>query len=292
MNTVVALLGEGGEALAQAGVPRPRSEARRLLEQVSGLDAARLIGSPEAVVADADAERYRGWVARRAAREPFAYIVGHAEFWSLDFVVGPAVLIPRADSETLIDAVTQRFADPEQPLRVLDLGVGSGCLLLTLLSQFPNAKGVGTDTSADALAVARQNAEGLGLMSRARLELVSWTQGIAGPFDIVISNPPYIRSGDIAGLEPEVAHFEPRTALDGGPDGLGAYRALLPEVPPLLAPGGALFLEIGEGQENAVEALAAPWLGGCRIHHDLAGIARCIELCCIGREGHSAAYLF
>jgi release factor glutamine methyltransferase len=278
MSTVAALLGEGGEALAEAGVPRPRSEARRLLEQITGLDASRLIGSPKADVSDLDAVRYRSWVARRAAREPFAYIVGHAEFWSLDFVVDPAVLIPRADSETLIDAVTQRFADLEQPLRVLDLGVGSGCLLLTLLSQYPNARGVGTDTSEGALLVARRNAEGLGLAGRARLELASWTQGIAGPFDVVISNPPYVRSGDIAGLEPEVSRFEPRGALDGGPDGLDGYRGLLPGVPALLAPDGALFLEIGEGQDDAVEAMAAPWSGGCRIHHDLAGIARCLEL--------------
>ena len=217
---------------------------------MTGVDAARLIGLSTAEVADGDVERYRSWIARRAAREPFAYIVAHAEFWSLDFVVGPAVLIPRADSETLIEAVTQRFADPEQPVRVLDIGVGSGCLLLALLHQFPIAQGVGTDTSADALAVARLNAEGLGLANRARLELSSWAQGVAGPFDIVLSNPPYICSGDIAGLEPEVARFEPRAALDGGPDGLDAYRALLPEIPPLLAPGGALFLEIGKGQED------------------------------------------
>lgn len=278
MSTVATLLREGGDALAEAGVARPRSEARNLLQYATGLDASQLLGDTAASVADSGAERYRGWIARRAMREPFAYIVGHAEFWSLDFVVGPAVLIPRPDSETLIDAAIRRFPDPDRPLRVLDLGVGSGCLLLALLGHFMNAQGVGADSSPEALAVAQLNAEGLGLDVRARLELTSWAEGIDGPFDIVVSNPPYIPSADIAGLEPEVARFEPRAALDGGRDGLTAYRAILADLPRLLAPEGRAVLEIGLDQNASVGALASASGFAVATHQDLAGIARCLEL--------------
>ncbi len=261
-----------------AGVPRPRAEARHLLRYATGIGTSSLLSHPEAEVPDEGARSYRGWVGRRAGREPFAYIVGQAEFWSLDFVVGPAVLVPRADSETLIEAAIQRFADPGRPLRILDIGVGSGCLLLALLRHFPNAHGVGTDTSADALAVARLNAERLGLAARVRLELTPWVEDVDGPFDIVLSNPPYIPSADIAGLEPEVARFEPRAALDGGPDGLDAYRAILPALSRLLATDAAVFLEIGAGQESQIVPMAEPWFAVARTHPDLAGIARCLEL--------------
>jgi release factor glutamine methyltransferase len=272
------LLTEGADALAAAGIERPRSEVRLLLQHATGLGRARLLADDLAVVAASDAERYRSWVARRVAREPFAYIIGRAEFWSLSFAVGPGVLIPRPDSETLIEAVTRAAPDRGRVLRVLDIGVGSGCLLLTLLHHFPNASGIGTDISRAALGYARANAERLGVEARADLRLVPWAEGVDGPFEVIISNPPYVRHGDIAGLQPEVAGFEPVTALDGGPDGLDPYRAILRDAPQLLAPDGTLFLEIGAGQELEVIRLATPWLGGCRIHRDLSGMARCVEM--------------
>ncbi len=262
---------------------RPESSGRGprpslLLQHATGLGRARLLADDAAEVTAGDAERYREWLGRRAAREPFAYLVGQVEFWSLDFAVGPGVLIPRPDSETLVEAVARAYPDRGQALRMLDIGVGSGCLLLTLLHQFPDASGVGTDLSPAALDFARVNAERLGLDARAELRLTAWADGVQGSFDLVVSNPPYVRRSDIPGLQPEVARFEPLIALDGGSDGLDAYRAILQEVRRLLAHEGRLFLEVGARQEADVVRLATPWLGGCRLHRDLAGIVRCVEL--------------
>ena len=230
----------------------------------------------------AHALSFRELVTRRVAREPMAYVLGRAEFWSLEFVVGPGVLVPRPDSETLIEAAVAAFPDTGRQLRVLDIGVGSGCLLLTLLHLFPAAYGVGTDLSEAALACTRLNAERLGVADRLRLERTSWAEGVAGPFDLVVSNPPYIRTAEIAGLQPEVARFEPWAALDGGPDGLAAYRAILAELPRLLADDGRALLEIGHDQQPAVEALAAAAGFAVTTHLDLAAVPRCLELDRIG----------
>lgn len=277
MSTVAALLAEGARALAAAGIERPRFEARLLLEHATGLARERLIAEPAARVPDAKMAAYRGLVARRAAREPMAYILGRAEFWSLAYAVAPGVLVPRPETETLIEAALRAFPDRARPLRVLDIGVGSGCLLLTLLHLFPSARGVGTDTSAAALACARLNAERLGVAARALLVATPWAAGVAGPFDLVVANPPYIPTAEIAGLAPEVARFEPRAALDGGPDGLAAYHAILPDLPRLLAPGGAALLEIGRGQHEALIPLAEAQGFAVATHADLAGIVRCLE---------------
>ena len=277
MSTVEALLREAAGSLAAAGVERPRAEARLLLEAATGMARSRLLAHPEQPVAASDAARFQGWIARRGAREPAAYILGRSEFWSLSFRVGPGVLVPRADSETMIEAVTRAFPDRTASLRVLDLGVGSGCLLLSVLHHFVNARGLGVDASERALAYARANAEALGLDARAELCLADFREGVAGTYDIVLSNPPYIPSAEIATLDPEVAGHEPREALDGGPDGLDAYRTILSALPDLLAPEGAVFLEVGAGQAAEVAVLAAAaW--DFRLHHDLAGIARCLEL--------------
>lgn len=278
MSTVAALLHEAAAALAAAGVERPRAEARLFLEGATGTSRSHFLARPEQVVADSEAERFRGWIARRATREPAAYILGRVEFWSLTFRVGPGVLVPRADSETMIEAVIRAFPDRAAPLRVLDLGVGSGCLLLSVLHHFVNASGLGVDSSERALAHARANAEALDLDARADLRLLDWRKGTPGTFDIVLANPPYIPSVEIDGLAPEVREFEPRAALDGGADGLDAYRNILPALPGLLEKRGRTFLEVGAGQMPAVAALAVPGLGGMRFHHDLAGIARCLEL--------------
>ena len=278
MSTVEALVREAAAGLAAAGVERPRAEARLLLEAATGLGRSRLLAHPELPVADSDAERFHGWIARRAAREPAAYILGRAEFWSLAFRVGPGVLVPRADSETMIEAVTGAFPDRAAPLRVLDLGVGSGCLLLSVLHHFVNARGLGVDASGQALAYARANAEALGLDARVELRLLDWRDGVPGTFDVVLANPPYIPSAEIAGLAPEVRDHEPRAALDGGLDGLDAYRTIVPALPGLVSGNGSAFLEVGAGQMPAVATLPMPWLGSLLCHRDLAGIERCLEL--------------
>jgi len=182
-----------------------------------------------------------------------AYILGEREFWGLPFKVTPAVLVPRPDSETLIEAALALMPDGARAWRILDLGVGSGCLLLTLLSEFANSTGVGLDASTEALDVARDNAVALGLAGRAMLvsgdwQSPQWWQKLGGPFDLVVSNPPYIERATIGRLMPEVARFEPRLALDGGPDGLAAYRIIAAAAANLMVPGGHLLVEAGEGQ--------------------------------------------
>jgi release factor glutamine methyltransferase len=278
VSTAAALLGEGAAALAAAAIENPRFEAGLLLGAATDRSRGRLASHPDEPVAASDAEQYRAFIVRRAAREPMAYVLGRAEFWSLGFAVGPGVLVPRPDSETLIEAATRAYPDRARSLRVLDLGVGSGCLLLTLLHHFPNARGIGTDTSQRALAYARLNAERLGVDPRAELVEALWAQGVDGPFDIVVSNPPYVPTGEIDGLQPEVSRFEPRAALDGGPDGLDAYRAILPELRRLLSSEGSAFLEIGRGQEVQVVLMAAGKVTSVRWHRDLAGVTRCLEL--------------
>jgi release factor glutamine methyltransferase len=278
VSTAAALLAEGAAALAAAGVENQRFEAGLLLGAATGRTRARLASLPTEAIAASDAAQYRAFVARRAAREPMAYVLGRAEFWSLGFAVGPGVLVPRPDTETLVEAATRAFPDRARALRVLDLGVGSGCLLLSLLHHFPNARGIGTDTSPRALAYARLNAERLGVDPRAELVETAWAQGVDGPFDIVVTNPPYIPSAEIDGLQPEVSRFEPRATLDGGPDGLDAYRAILPGLRRLLSPDGSAFLEIGRGQDAQVVPMAAGQRFSIRFHRDLTGITRCLEL--------------
>jgi release factor glutamine methyltransferase len=219
-----------------------------------------------------DAPAYQALADRRAAREPLAYIVGHREFWSIEFRVTPDVLIPRADSELLIERALR--APP--PRRVLDLGTGSGCLLLALLSARAEATGVGVDRSEAALAVAADNAARLGLADRAAFRAGDWAAGIDERFDVVLANPPYVEAG--AELMPEVAAHEPASALFAGPDGLDDYRRIVPDLPRLLTPGGAAFLEIGLTQADAVEALGrAAGLATVRFA-DLGGRDRCVEM--------------
>jgi len=216
-------------------------------------------------------------VARRACHEPFAYITGQKEFWSLDFKVGPGVLIPRPDTETIVEQALALFPDRAAPLSIADLGTGSGALLAALLKEFPNAAGTGFETSPQAMAFARANVAAHGMAARAELILADWGAAPAAAFDLVVSNPPYIPSAEIARLEPEVRDFEPRAALDGGPDGLAAYRALATLLPGILKPGGLAVLEIGAGQDVAME----PMFRGLEfqgVAPDLAGIPRALTL--------------
>jgi release factor glutamine methyltransferase len=271
------LLQRAAEKMRAAGIDSPRREARLLL-------AHALRGRPEHIVSTRlppvsakVLEHFEISVARRTAREPLAYIVGAREFWSLDFAVAPGVLIPRPESETLIEEALRRFPARQAPLRVLDLGTGSGCLLLAFLSERPRAFGLGVDISEIAAATARRNANSLGLADRAKFIRGDWANAIRGVFDTIFINPPYIETDELARLQPEVARYEPRTALDGGKDGLLAYRCIAAFLGAYLAPDGMAFLEAGQGQGKPIEKL----IGEAKLSMDgtvcdLAGIPRCM----------------
>ncbi|MEO5335877.1 MAG: peptide chain release factor N(5)-glutamine methyltransferase [Magnetospirillum sp. WYHS-4] len=276
--TVGHALAEVAVRLAAAGIDNPRLEARLLVAAATGMLPTALFAHPEIPLGPGPAEALAALAGRRTAREPMSHILGQREFWGLPIRVSADTLTPRPDSETLIEAVLAWLKGRKaEALRLLDLGTGSGCLLLALLHELPRADGLGIDASPDALAVARGNGEALGLADRATFQEGNWGQGREGPFDVIVSNPPYIPTADIAGLMPEVRDHEPRRALDGGPDGLDAYRALLPDAVRLLARGGGLFLEVGAGQADTVATLGkALGLRLLEVRNDLAGISRCV----------------
>ncbi len=223
------------------------------------------------MLSDEQAAELERLLARRERREPVSQILGVKGFWKIMLRVTPEVLTPRPETESLLDVMLPKMPT-DRRIRVLDLGVGSGALLLAMLGERPNAVGLGVDASEEALAVARENAANLGLAGRAALLRGDWTTGLAAEsFDIVVSNPPYIASGDIAGLAPEVRDHEPRLALDGGPDGLTAYRRLAPEIMGVLVPGGLFAVEVGLGQATAVRDLfAQAGAAALSIHRDLS----------------------
>lgn len=268
----MSALGEATAALREAGFDNPAFEARLLVTHVLGVAHNDLIGLSR----EPDAGRLAPLLARRLAHEPMALILGHQGFWTLDLEVSPATLIPRADSETLIEAA---LACHPGARRILDLGTGTGCLLLAALSEYPEAWGVGVDRVAAAAALAARNARRNGLEGRAAFLCGDWAEAIEGRFDLVLSNPPYIPSGDIAGLMPEVVGHEPGAALDGGGDGLDAYRVLIGRLGGLLDEGGTAVFELGIGQDGPVAALAeAAGFGVSALRCDLGGIARAIVL--------------
>lgn len=278
-ETVGAFLCQAGQMLRAAAIETPRQEARLLLGHAMGLRTEALLRDPRAPVPPEAAARFRTALAARLDAVPVAHILGSQGFWTLDLAVSPATLIPRPDSEAVVEAALELFPDADGPLRVLDLGTGTGCLLLAVLAERPRAFGIGLDLVPAAAALARENARRNGLADRAAFLAADWDAALAGCFDLVLANPPYIESGAIAGLMPEVARHEPRSALDGGADGLDAYRRLAAALPRLLAPSGGAVLEIGAGQRAAVEELAegAGLLPvGCR--SDLAGIPRALVL--------------
>ena len=246
-----------------------------LLAHALGTTPAALLRNP---AAPADMASLGPLLDRRAAQEPLALILGRREFWSLDFAVSPATLIPRPESETLIEAAVAVFADRMPPRLILDLGTGTGCLLLAALSEFPAAFGIGVDRLADACELAARNAASLGLAERSGFVRGDWAGALDARFDLILCNPPYIRSDDIGSLMPEVARYEPRSALDGGPDGFAAYHRLVPELPRLLAPDAVAVVEIGEGQADTVAALARQAGLTAALRHDLAGIPRALLL--------------
>ena len=274
-TTVAQALRDGTARLAAAGIDSAISDARLLLMAALGCDRTGLLSRAAEALPDAAAARYAGFLARRAEHEPVSRILGHREFWSLDFALGPATLDPRPDSETLVEAALA--ACPDRPLRVLDLGTGTGCLLLAVLHDRPAAFGLGVDRSEAAAATARDNARALGLADRAAFLVGDWATALDARFDLVLSNPPYIPEAEIAALDPEVRDHDPHLALSGGVDGLDAYRALAAALPGLLAPGGTAVVELGIGQAADVAALfRAAGLDIAATPHDLAGIPRCL----------------
>ncbi len=266
-------LDEAARQLAAAGIESPRTEARLLLAHALGVSRDDTLALEKA---DQGVE-FSALVDRRTGREPLAYITGHKEFWSLDFAVGPGVLVPRPDTETLIEQALAIVPDRKAKLRVADLGTGSGAILIAALKEFPNACGIGFESSPQAFTHAQKNAAAL-MPGRTEIRASDWNSA-EGPFDLVFSNPPYIPSADIDLLDADVSRFEPRAALDGGPDGLDAYRGLAKLLPRLLAAGGWAILEIGMGQAEAMEPLfAGSGLRLVRIAPDLAGIPRALVL--------------
>ena len=273
-------------ALTAAGIDNARFEARLLLAEASGLTIEQLVARGTDAVPANVVEMARSLTVRRVRREPMAYILGEREFWGLPFKVSPAVLVPRPDSETLIEAVLSLMPDRARAWRILDLGLGSGCLLLTLLREYPQARGVGLEASAEALAVAQENANALGVADRAQLIEGDWRrtgwaeallQALGGPFDLVVSNPPYIASAAVPKLMPEVSSFEPRLALDGGAEGFDAYQVIIAASPRLVTAGGFMAVEAGEGQASEItRTFAAAGLTPRPPWKDLGGIDRVV----------------
>jgi release factor glutamine methyltransferase len=276
------------DQLRERGFDSPDLDARLLVSHALGLDHAALIAQSARRLSVAETEAVDAVVARRLAHEPVARILGAKEFWSLPLRITPDVLVPRPETETVVEAVLA-VAERGRPLRIADLGVGSGAILLALLRELPMAFGVGTDRDADALGVAHDNAHRLGLAARAGFVACDFGTALAGGCDIVVSNPPYIPTPEIAALAPDVRDHDPRAALDGGPDGLAAYRAIAADAARLLAVGGWLAVEIGADQDEAVSGLLASY--GLSVadapRRDLAGRPRVIMARKVGPQGPS-----
>ena len=253
--TLVQAWSRSRDRLKAAGVDSPAIDARLLLEAAAGVTRTDLVGDPYRPLSEDQAHTLDGYLERRRRREPVSQILGRKGFWKIMLAVNGHVLTPRPETEVIVDHALRAFGE-RQAFTILDLGVGSGAILLAILAERPAARGLGVDVSEDALAVARENAANLDLNTRVALLRGDWTTGLGeAGFDLVVSNPPYIPTAVIAELEPEVREHEPRLALDGGPDGLDAYRALAPQVLRVLKPGGRFLLEIGHDQARAVETL-------------------------------------
>lgn len=269
------------KAFRLAQIDSADADARLLVAHALQLDRAQLIAQADRIIEAREADAVHALAARRLKREPVARIFGRKEFWSITLTLDPAVLVPRPETETVIEAALDfvvRGGLRMEKLRLLDIGTGSGALLLALLKELPNAAGTGIDISEAALQVAGANAVSNGLAGRCAFVACDIAAGVQGPFDLIVSNPPYVARGDIAILAPEVRDYDPRGALDGGPDGLDAYRAIAAQAPALLATGGRLIVELGAGQEPTVRALfTKAGLTISRVTPDLAGIPRALN---------------
>ncbi|WP_315723899.1 MULTISPECIES: peptide chain release factor N(5)-glutamine methyltransferase [unclassified Bradyrhizobium] len=268
--------------LAAAGLDSPELDARLLVGHAMQLDLTGLVMHGQRHLSQEDAQRLDVLAVRRLAGEPVARILGTREFWGLELQLSADTLVPRPDTETVVELALEHLAaggDLKRRLRIADLGTGSGAILLALLSELPRAYGVGTDISIAALETARDNAQALGLADRAGFVACSFAAALQAPFDLIVSNPPYIPSTDIEDLAIEVRAHDPRRALDGGGDGLDAYRALIPQAAGLLRPGGALIVEVGVGQSGDVATLmteAGLAIDSAGVRADLGGISRAV----------------
>jgi release factor glutamine methyltransferase len=264
--------------LDKAGIESPALDARLLVGHVLALDHGRLIAQGTRLLSADERARLAALAARRLAGEPVARILGVREFFGLPFALSRAALVPRPETECVVEAAIAAVAERrDTPLRIADLGTGSGAILLALLHELPQAQGLGTDRDAQALATARDNARALTLDARAVFAVADFGAPLSGGFDLVVSNPPYIESATIELLPREVRDFDPRLALDGGADGLAAYRTIAAQAAALLAAGGALVVEIGRGQERDVQAVfAAQGLRLADFRRDLSGIVRAL----------------
>jgi release factor glutamine methyltransferase len=269
---VAAFLVESGVEASQA-----QEDSRALLRAATGLTRLQLAMAPQAPLADAEANRLSRYAARRAAREPVSRILGERGFWTLDLVVAPNVLDPRPDTETLVETALSLVADRRAPLSILDLGAGSGAIVCALLSELPAARAIAVDLSPDACAATRENLARCGLNGRADVIRGRWGDALAGPFDVIVSNPPYIRAGEIDGLEPEVRLYDPATALDGGVDGLDCYREIAADLPRLLAQDGLVAVEVGFDQAVSVASLlGAQGFSVAKVSRDAGGRDRVV----------------
>jgi release factor glutamine methyltransferase len=262
-----------------SGIENPAREARISLCAASDVSPVALIVDPREPLGSA-APKVQEVAARRGVGEPLSRIVGKREFWGLSFAITPHVLDPRPETETIVETALSILGDRRQDaLRILDLGVGSGALLCALLTEFGAARGIGVDVSTDAAEVAQGNLQACGLSLRAEIRVGDWTSGLEGRFDLIVANPPYIPTADLTGLPREVRNFDPWLALDGGFDGLAAYRRILPESKRLLAPGGWLLAELGVSQAAKVIAIANPCgFTDVTIYQDLAGVDRVVAM--------------
>ena len=280
MTSLVQAWTAARDRLKATGIEMPVIDARLLLEAAAGATRADLLNDPQRQLTDEQTRTLDTYLERRERREPIAHILGRKGFWTVMLSVGPQVLTPRPDTELVVIAALERL-EPAAPARILDLGTGSGAILLAMLAERPAAKGLGVDISEEALAVARENAANLGLAGRTALLRGDWTAGLENDgYDLVVSNPPYIPTEDISSLDPEVRQYEPLAALDGGPDGLDAYRALAPEILRVLKPGGGFVVEIGYDQGPDVTALfEAAGAAELELRQDLGGRDRVVAGC-------------
>lgn len=266
--------------LSAVGVDNPRMDARLLLCHSACLELANIIVDPNVVLADECFRKFETLVERREKREPVSHLIGEREFWSLPFIVTADVLDPRPASETLIEAALDHVRDRSEPVSVLDLGTGSGCLLIAILSELPGARGVGVDTSEAALVIARRNAEKNLVDDCTTFVSSSWGRSVSGSFDLILSNPPYISESERDDLEPEVAMYEPASALFAGKDGLSAYREVAPDILRLLNPDGVAAIECGRDQMTTViEIFDDAGLRHVETRCDLDGIERSGVFC-------------
>jgi len=267
--------------LKSSAIDSAELDARILIGAMLNLDLTGMITEAARPLTGDESSRLESFARRRLAGEPVARIVGMKEFWGLQLKLSPATLVPRPDTETVVELALEMLRAGRainRPLRIADLGTGTGAILLALLSELPDATGIGTDISAEALRTAADNAARLGFSGRVDFVRCDYASALSGPFDLIVSNPPYIRSADIAGLAPEVRDHDPHAALDGGADGLDAYRALIAQAAGLLAPGAVLVVEAGQGQASQIEALmtGAGFALPGPPKADLAGIRRAI----------------